>query len=93
MAYFNRAALYASDLKQPQKAIGDYSEAIRINQSWGSPITFGHAFYHRGLIQVQQGNKGAAIADFKKAAKFYSRFGNQERYRAALDQITLLTAK
>ncbi|MBW4541779.1 MAG: serine protease [Myxacorys chilensis ATA2-1-KO14] len=93
MAYFNRAVLYASNLKQPQQAIRDYSEAIRINRNWGSPITFGHAFYSRGLIQVQQGNKGAAIADFKQAAKFYSQFGNQDRYRAALDQITLLTAK
>ncbi len=93
VAYFNRAKLYASELKQPQQAIRDYSEAIRINQSWDSPITFGHAFYNRGLIEVQQGNKGAAIADFKKAARFYSQFGNQERYRAALDQITLLNAE
>lgn len=92
-AYFNRARLYASELKQPQQAIRDYSEAIRINQNWGSPITFGDAFYNRGLIQVQQGNKRSAIADFKKAAEFYLQFGNQERYRAALDQITLLTAE
>lgn len=93
MAYFNRAVLYRSGLKQPQQAIKDYSEAIRINQRWGSPITFGDAFYHRGQLQAQQGNKKAAIADFKQAAKLYSQLGNQERYRAALDQITLLTAQ
>jgi len=92
-AYFNRAALYESVLKQPQQAIKDYSEAIRINQGWGSPITFGDAFYRRGLVQVQQDNKKAAIADFKQAAKLYLQLGNQDRYRAALDQITLLTAQ
>ena len=93
MAYFNQAALYQSELKQPQQAIKDYSEAIRINQKWGSPITFGDAFHQRGRLQAQQGNRKAAIADFKQAAKLYSEFGNQERYRAALDQITLLTAQ
>ncbi|PSB20376.1 tetratricopeptide repeat protein [Phormidesmis priestleyi ULC007] len=92
-AYFNRAALYESELKQPQQAIKDYSEAIRINQGWGSTITFGDAFYRRGRLQDQQGNKKAAIADFKQAAKLYSQLGNQERYRSALDQITLLTAQ
>lgn len=93
IAYFNRAALYRSGLKQPQQAIKDYSEAIRINQKWGSPITFGDAFYLRGQLQAQQGNNKAAIADFKQAAKLYSQLGNQQRYRAALDQITLLTAQ
>ncbi|NDJ16311.1 trypsin-like peptidase domain-containing protein [Myxacorys almedinensis] len=93
MAYFNQAVLYESDLKQPQQAIKDYSEAIRINQKWGSPITLGDAFYRRGRLQSQQGNKKAAIADFKQAAKVYSQFANRDRYRAAMDQITLITTQ
>lgn len=92
-AYFNRATLYGSELKQPEQAIKDYSEAIRINHRWGSPIAFGDAFYRRGQLQAQRRNNRAAIADFKQAAKLYSQLGNQERYRSAIDQITLLTAR
>ena len=91
LAYSNRAKVYAA-LKQQQQALEDFTEAIRINQGWGGS-NLGAAFYSRGDLQVRLGNTKAAIADFKQAAKFYQQLGNAERYRAALDRITLITAQ
>jgi Tfp pilus assembly protein PilF len=90
-AYFNRASLYEA-LKQPQRALSDYTEAIRVNQNWGDR-TLGDAFYNRGQVRVQLRNSKAAISDFKQAARFFSQIGNSDRYRAALDQITLISTQ
>jgi len=91
IAYSNRAKIYAA-LKQHQQALKDFSEAIRINQDWGGS-NLGAAFYSRGELQSKLGNTKSAISDFKQSAKFYQQIGNLERYRAALDRITLLTAQ
>lgn len=91
LAYSNRAKVCAA-LKQQQQALEDFTEAIRINQGWGGS-NLGAAFYSRGELQIKLGNTKSAISDFKQAAKFYQRIGNLERYRAALDRITLISAQ
>ncbi|MBD1848041.1 trypsin-like peptidase domain-containing protein [Cyanobacteria bacterium FACHB-63] len=90
-AYFNRASLHKA-LKQPQRALSDYTEAIRVNQNWGDR-TLGDALYNRGQVQAQLGDTKAAISDFKQAAKFFNQIRNTERYRDAIDQITLITSQ
>ena len=91
IAYSNRAKVYAV-LKQQQQALEDFTEAIRINQGWGGS-NIGSAFYSRGEFQANLGNNTSAISDFKEAAKFYQQIGNSDRYRAALDRITLISAQ
>jgi hypothetical protein len=91
LAYSNRAKVYAA-LKQQQQALQDFTQAIKINQDWGES-SLGAAFYSRGELQNQLGNTKSAISDFKQAAKFYQQIGNSERYRAALDRITLISAQ
>lgn len=91
IAYSNRAKIYAV-LKQHQQSLQDFTEAIRSNQGWGGS-TLGAAFYSRGELQAQLGDTKSAISDFKQAAKFYQQIGNSERYRAALDRITLISAQ
>ena len=44
-------------------ALQCYSEAIRI-----SP-TFGQAYYNRGLVYLQLGNKASGVADLSKAGE------------------------
>lgn len=90
LAYSNRARVYAA-LKQ-QQALEDFTQAIKINQGWGGS-NIGAAFYSRGDLQAQLGDTKSAISDFKQAAKFYQRIGNSERYRAALDRITLINTQ
>ena len=91
VAYSNRAKIYAA-LKQHQQAFQDLTEAITLNQGWGGS-NIGAAFYSRGELQNQLGNNKSAISDFKEAAKFYQQIGNSDRYRAALDRITLINAQ
>ncbi len=91
LAYSNRAKIYAV-LKQHQQSLQDFTEAIITNQTWGGS-NLGAAFYGRGKLQAQLSNKKSAISDFKQSAKFYQQIGNAERYRAALDQITLISAQ
>ncbi|HIK14522.1 MAG TPA: trypsin-like peptidase domain-containing protein [Leptolyngbyaceae cyanobacterium M33_DOE_097] len=91
LAYSNRAKVHAI-LKQQQQALEDFTQAIRINQGWGGS-NLGAAFYSRGDLQARLGNTKSAIADFKAAAKFYQKIGNAERYRAALDRITLISTQ
>lgn len=91
LAYSNRARVYTA-LKQQQQALEDFTAAITLNQGWGGS-NIGAAFYSRGELQNQLGNTQSAISDFKQAAKFYQQIGNSERYRAALDRITLISAQ
>ncbi|MBD2033761.1 trypsin-like peptidase domain-containing protein [Leptolyngbya sp. FACHB-321] len=91
LAYSNRAKVYTA-LKQQQQALEDFTEAIRLNQGWGGS-NLGAAFYSRGELQVKLGNTKSALSDFKQAAKFYQQIGNADRYRAALDQLTLISAQ
>ncbi|HTL89419.1 MAG TPA: tetratricopeptide repeat-containing serine protease family protein [Leptolyngbya sp.] len=91
LAYSNQAILY-SRLKQPQQALKALTEAINLNREWGEG-NLGEAFYDRGRIYAQLNNPKAAISDFKQAARFFSQRGNDRRYQAALDQITLLMAQ
>ena len=91
VAYSNRAKIYTA-LKQHQQALQDFTEAITLNQGWGGS-NLGAAFYSRGELRNQLGNSKSAISDFKQAARFYQQIGNSERYRAALDRITLISAQ
>ncbi len=45
------------------------------------------------VLHVQLGDNKSALSDFKEAAKFYQKIGNADRYRAALDRITLISAQ
>jgi Trypsin-like peptidase domain/Tetratricopeptide repeat len=91
IAYSNRANVYAA-LKQQRQALEDFNEAIRINQGWGGS-SLGAALYSRGELQTKLGDTKSALSDFKQAAQFYQQIGNSERYRAALDRITLIGAQ
>jgi Tfp pilus assembly protein PilF len=91
LTYANQGRIYAA-IKQPQQALKALTEAIKINRVWGEG-NLGEAFYDRGQVQSQLGNRKAAISDFKQAARFFSQVSNTERYRAALDQITLIGAQ
>jgi tetratricopeptide (TPR) repeat protein len=91
LTYSNQAKIYVA-LKQPQQALKALTEAIKINQVWGEG-NLGEGFYDRGQVQSQLGNPKAAISDFKQATRFFSQVSNADRYRAALDQITLISAQ
>ncbi|HEY9615594.1 MAG TPA: tetratricopeptide repeat protein, partial [Microcoleaceae cyanobacterium] len=79
-AYNNRGnALVGSD---PQAAIADYDQAIRLNSSYAD------AFRNRGLAYQKLGNNRLAIQDLQTAAKFYLAQGNQEMYQQTLQEVT-----
>lgn len=90
-AYYNRAIVRGM-LRQYQPAIDDFTQSIQLNRLWGIANP-GEALYGRGQIYSQQGNRKAAISDLQRAARYFSAMGNTDRYRAVLDQITLLTAQ
>ncbi len=79
-AYNNRGNVYA-DLKDYQKAISDYNEAIRLNPEYAD------AYYNRGVAYNLQGNSRSALESFRKAAELYQRQGSQEDYQNALARI------
>jgi tetratricopeptide (TPR) repeat protein len=61
-AYFYRGLLY--DLKDDyEKAISDYSEAIRLDPDYSQ----GQAYYKRGLAYKALGKNAESQADFDKA--------------------------
>ena len=60
LAYFNRARNY-DDQKDYERAIADYSEAIRFDPKFAS------AFFYRGMAYADVGNRDRAIADYSEA--------------------------
>ncbi|NJL64286.1 MAG: tetratricopeptide repeat protein [Richelia sp. RM2_1_2] len=59
----------------------DFNQAIKLDPESAEP------YYNRGLAQRRLGKKQAAIADFKKAAKFYQANNKTDEYQKALKQI------
>jgi tetratricopeptide (TPR) repeat protein len=63
-AYLNRGSVY-HDKKEYDKAVSDYSEAIRLNPNYA--LAYGsraHAYRNQGKLEKAQ-------ADFIKAAELY----------------------
>lgn len=70
MAYFNRGFRYLSK-KDYDRAIGDFSEAIRPNPSHAG------AFRMRGDAYFDKGDYGRAIADYNEVIRLAHRNGEQ----------------
>lgn len=73
-AYVMRGAT-RYDLGDREGAIGDYGQAIAINQD------FARAYYFRASVYLEMRNKQLAIKDFKAAAERYLAQGNVEGYQ------------
>ena len=98
-AYYNRG-LAKYDLGDKLGALFDYNEAIRINLILdylergvvkNTTIRINpnsaNAYYNRGLIKKERGEKQEALADFRKASELYQKQGNTEWYNNALARI------
>ncbi|MBH8576525.1 tetratricopeptide repeat protein [Nostocaceae cyanobacterium CENA369] len=66
-AYYNRGKAN-SDVGNKQKAIDDYTEAIKINPSYTD------AYYKRGIIRSELGNKQDAIKDYTEVIRLNSNY-------------------
>lgn len=62
-AYFNRALVYGRDLRQYDRSISDFGEAIRLNPQDAA------AYHSRGMAYEGLGEKDRAAADFDEAAR------------------------
>jgi tetratricopeptide (TPR) repeat protein len=60
LTFAARASIYTS-LDQPEKAIKDYDEAIRLTPD------FAYHYYHRGRLYLKSGNLEKALADYSTA--------------------------
>jgi lipoprotein NlpI len=67
-AYYFRGTAW-SDKKDLDRAIADYTEAVKTNPELGV------AFYNRALAHSSQGDLDAAIADYTEAINIYPNFG------------------
>jgi tetratricopeptide (TPR) repeat protein len=83
LAYNNRGASY-NNVGEPEKAIADYNEAIRLNPEYAG------AYYNRGSSYFSLGNKQKAIEDLQKAADLWKQQGDTENYQNALSSIEQL---
>ena len=73
MAYSGRGHAYQEKAEQ-DKAIADYTEAIRLNSK------LARAYYHRGEVYQAKGEKAKAEDDFATAKQLgYRKAGKMER--------------
>ncbi|MBW4686934.1 MAG: trypsin-like peptidase domain-containing protein [Komarekiella atlantica HA4396-MV6] len=89
--YYSRATVYQL-LKNKNKALQDYNSAIRINRNWGNR-SIADAYYRRGLLRVNLGDRKAAIADLQTAADLYLKQGKTTEYQQSLNQIIKLNPR
>ena len=68
-------------LKQPDKALADYSKSIEFNAK------FADAYYNRGLTYYQLKNPTKAIADLEKAAQLFKSQGKGVNAQKAQDTL------
>ncbi len=68
-------------MKEYEKAIADFNQAIRLDPNDAM------AYYNRGLIYRNQGDNQAALSDFQKAANLYQQQGRQDDYQDAINRI------
>jgi tetratricopeptide (TPR) repeat protein len=74
MAYYGRGFVY-DNLKQYQRAVADYDQAIRLNPE------FAKAYANRGLAYTKLGQHLQAVKDFDEAIRlkpdFADAYGNR----------------
>ena len=81
--YNNQGNAY-SELKDYEKAILDFNQAIQLNPN--DALTY----YSRGNAYANKGNKQAAIVDLRKAAELYQQQGQTTEYQNVLRRIAQL---
>jgi len=69
IAYYNRAIHY-DRVKDPDNAIRDYDESLRLNPRYAS------AYYNRGNIYRNKKDHNKAIADYDQALRFNPQHAN-----------------
>ncbi len=62
-------------MKDYEKAIADYDEAIRLNSNYAN------AYYNRGVAHFNLGKKDKALADWKEAGKIYQQLEQEKDYQ------------
>jgi S1-C subfamily serine protease len=80
-AYLGRG-LVQSAMNNPQAAIADYTQALQ----FGDDIL---AYYNRGIVQYNQGQKQQAIQDLQKSADLALSINDQESYQRAVEAMNL----
>jgi serine protease Do len=80
-AYLGRG-LSQSALGNPERAIADYTQAIQL-----SPDSL--SYYNRGVVQLNQGNRQAALDDLQKSADIALRNNNQPDYDQAMEALKI----
>jgi serine protease Do len=80
-AYLGRG-LSQSALGNPEGAIADYTQAIQL-----SPDAL--SYYNRGVVQLNQGNRQAALDDLQKSADIALRNNNQPDYDQAMEALKI----
>ncbi len=80
-AYLGRG-LSQSALGKPEGAIADYTQAIQL-----SPDSL--SYYNRGVVQLNQGNRQAALDDLQKSADIALRNNNQPDYNQAMEALKI----
>lgn len=73
------------NLADRRGAIADFDRAISLDRAVPK------AYYHRGLLKAQSGNKSGAIADLQAAAVLYLKSNNKEKYQLTIGKITELS--
>jgi S1-C subfamily serine protease len=89
--YLSRGSVYQL-LKDKNKALQNYDSAIRINRNWGNR-SIADAYYRRGLVRLDLGDKKSALGDFQTAADLYSKQGNTTEYQRSLNEIIKLNPR
>ena len=69
------------DVGDMQNAIKYFSQAIKIDPYYCE------AYYERGIVRDELGEKQGAIADFQAAADIYIKEGNETKYQNAMKKI------
>jgi len=62
-----------------QAALDNYTQALNLNPSYGD------AYFNRGIVRSQVGDRQGAVADLRAAANFYFEQGNLASYQQAKD--------
>jgi tetratricopeptide (TPR) repeat protein len=80
LAFYNRGVVYADGLAMPDRAIGDFTQAVALKQAAapkGAPAAgaYPEALNSRGLAHLTLAQYGPAIADFTAALKLDPKFG------------------
>jgi serine protease Do len=71
-----------SALNNPQAAIADYTQALQ----FGDDIL---AYYNRGIVQYNEGQKQQAIQDLQKSADLALSVDDQDSYKRAVEAMNI----